>query len=126
MQNTSGRRKAAVARVYLKEGNGTITINHRSFETYFPLPWHRTSISSPLSVTDSEGKFDVNVNVRGGGISGQAEAIRLGIAKALTDLNAEFKPALRAAGFMTRDSRVVERKKSGQKKARKRFQFSKR
>lgn len=126
MQNTSGRRKAAVARVYLKEGNGTITINHRSFETYFPLPWHRTSISSPLSVTDSDGKFDVNVNVRGGGISGQAEAIRLGIAKALTDLNAEFKPALRAAGFMTRDSRVVERKKSGQKKARKRFQFSKR
>jgi small subunit ribosomal protein S9 len=77
-------------------------------------------------VTDNEGKFDVNVNVRGGGISGQAEAIRLGIAKALTDLNAEFKPALRAAGFMTRDSRVVERKKSGQKKARKRFQFSKR
>jgi len=126
MQNTSGRRKAAVARVYLKEGNGTTTINHRSFETYFPLPWHRTSISSPLSVTDNEGKFDVNVNVRGGGISGQAEAIRLGIAKALTDLNAEFKPALRAAGFMTRDSRVVERKKSGQKKARKRFQFSKR
>jgi len=126
MQNTSGRRKAAVARVYLKEGNGTITINHRSFETYFPLPWHRTSISSPLSVTDNEGKFDVNVNDRGGGISGQAEAIRLGIAKALTDLNAEFKPALRAAGFMTRDSRVVERKKSGQKKARKRFQFSKR
>jgi len=126
MQNTSGRRKAAVASVYLKEGNGTITVNHRSFETYFPLPWHRTSISSPLTVTDNEGKFDVNVNVRGGGISGQAEAIRLGIAKALTDLNAEFKPALRAAGFMTRDSRVVERKKSGQKKARKRFQFSKR
>jgi len=126
MQNTSGRRKAAVARVYLKEGNGTITVNHRSFETYFPLPWHRTSISSPLTVTHNEGKFDVNVNVRGGGISGQAEAIRLGIAKALTDLNAEFKPALRAAGFMTRDSRVVERKKSGQKKARKRFQFSKR
>jgi small subunit ribosomal protein S9 len=77
-------------------------------------------------VTDNDGKFDINVNVRGGGISGQAEAIRLGIAKALTDLNAEFKPALRAAGFMTRDSRVVERKKSGQKKARKRFQFSKR
>lgn len=126
MQNTSGRRKAAVARVYLKEGNGKITINHREFETYFPLPWHRTSISSPLSITDNDGKFDINVNVRGGGISGQAEAIRLGIAKALTDLNAEFKPALRAAGFMTRDSRVVERKKSGQKKARKRFQFSKR
>lgn len=126
MYNTSGRRKAAVARVYLKEGNGKITINQREFETYFPLPWHRTSIASPLSITGNEGKYDVNINVRGGGISGQAEAIRLGIAKALVEVNAEFKPALRHAGFMTRDSRVVERKKSGQKKARKRFQFSKR
>ena len=126
MQNTSGRRKAAVARIYLKEGNGKITINHRDFEKYFPLPWHRTSIASPFALTDHEGKFDVNINVRGGGVSGQAEAIRLGIAKALVELNEEFKPTLRAAGFMTRDSRVVERKKSGQKKARKRFQFSKR
>lgn len=126
MYNTSGRRKAAVARVYLKEGNGKITINQREFEKYFPLPWHRTSIESPFAVTGNEGKFDVNINVRGGGISGQAEAIRLGIAKALVDLNAEFKPALRHAGFITRDPRVVERKKSGQKKARKRFQFSKR
>jgi len=126
MYNTSGRRKAAVARVYLKEGKGEIIINKRGMETYFPLPWHRTSISSPLAITGNEGKFDVTVNVRGGGISGQAEAIRLGIAKALVDINEEFKPALRQAGFMTRDSRVVERKKSGQKKARKRFQFSKR
>lgn len=126
MYNTSGRRKAAVARVYLKEGNGNITINNRGFETYFPLPWHRTSITSPLTVTGNEGKFDVSINVNGGGISGQAEAIRLGIAKALVDFNAELKSPLRQAGFMTRDSRIVERKKSGQKKARKRFQFSKR
>lgn len=126
MINTSGRRKAAVARVYMKDGKGTITVNNRAFETYFPLEWHRSSIESPLTITDNAGKFDITVNVRGGGQSGQAEAVRLGIAKALVDLNAELKPTLRAAGFMTRDSRVVERKKSGQKKARKRFQFSKR
>ena len=126
MHNTSGRRKAAVAIVYLKEGNGTILINKRGLETYFPLPWHRTSIISPLALTGNDGKFDVTINVNGGGVSGQAEAIRLGIAKALVDFNAELKSPLRQAGFMTRDSRVVERKKSGQKKARKRFQFSKR
>jgi small subunit ribosomal protein S9 len=126
MINTSGRRKAAIARVYLKDGSGKIVVNNRSFETYFPLEWHRTSIESPLNITDNAGKFDISINVRGGGQSGQAEAVRLGIAKALVDLNAELKPTLRAAGFMTRDSRVVERKKSGQKKARKRFQFSKR
>ncbi|MFN5249986.1 MAG: 30S ribosomal protein S9 [Bacteroidia bacterium] len=126
MINNSGRRKAAVARIYLKEGNGKITVNNRAFENYFPLEWHRTSIESPLSLTDNAGKFDINVNVRGGGQSGQAQAVRLGIAKALVEHNAELKPALRAAGFVTRDSRVVERKKPGQKKARKRFQFSKR
>jgi small subunit ribosomal protein S9 len=126
MINTSGRRKAAIARVYMKDGSGQITVNNRAFAIYFPLEWHRTSIESPLNITDNAGKFDISVNVRGGGQSGQAEAVRLGIAKALVDLNAELKPTLRAAGFMTRDSRVVERKKSGQKKARKRFQFSKR
>ena len=126
MINTSGRRKAAVARVYLKDGKGTVIVNNRPFESYFPLEWHRSSIQSPLAITDNAGKFDITVNVRGGGQSGQAEAVRLGIAKALVDLNAELKPTLRAAGFMTRDSRVVERKKPGQKKARKRFQFSKR
>jgi small subunit ribosomal protein S9 len=126
MINTSGRRKAAVARVYLKDGNGKITVNNRAFEVYFPLPWHRSGIESPLVLTGNEGKFDVTVNVRGGGASGQAAAVRLGIAKALVDHNAELKSALRTAGFMTRDSRVVERKKPGQKKARKRFQFSKR
>ncbi|MBS3914011.1 MAG: 30S ribosomal protein S9 [Bacteroidetes bacterium] len=126
MINNSGRRKAAIARIYMKDGNGKIEVNNRSFDSYFPLEWHRSSIESPLRITDNYGKFDISVNVRGGGQSGQAEAVRLGIAKALVDLNAELKPTLRAAGFMTRDSRVVERKKSGQKKARKRFQFSKR
>lgn len=126
MINTSGRRKAAVARVYLKEGSGKIVVNNRAFESYFPLPWHRTGIQAPLTLTGNDGKFDVTVNVRGGGPSGQAEAVRLGIAKALVDHNAELKSALRTAGYMTRDSRIVERKKSGQKKARKRFQFSKR
>ncbi|MCC7297582.1 MAG: 30S ribosomal protein S9 [Bacteroidia bacterium] len=126
MINNSGRRKAAVARVYLTEGSGKITVNNREFANYFPLEWHRTSIESPLNLTDNAGKFDIKVNVRGGGQSGQAQAVRLGIAKALVDSNVELKSALRNAGFMTRDSRVVERKKPGQKKARKRFQFSKR
>lgn len=126
MINTSGRRKAAIARVYLKEGKGKITVNSRAFEAYFPLEWHRTSIESPLAITNNAGKFDISINVRGGGQTGQAEAIRLGIAKALVDHDAELKSALRAAGFMTRDPRIVERKKPGQKKARKRFQFSKR
>jgi len=126
MINNSGRRKAAIARVYMKDGSGKITVNNRTFESYFPLEWHRTSIQSPLNITDNAGKFDISVNVRGGGQSGQAQAVRLGIAKALVDHNAELKPTLRTAGFMTRDSRVVERKKPGQKKARKRFQFSKR
>lgn len=126
MTNNSGRRKAAVARVYLKEGKGQITVNKKSIDQYFPLEWHRISIVAPLTITENVQNYDIMVNVRGGGISGQAEAIRLGISKALVDINAEYKSALRQAGFMTRDSRVVERKKPGQKKARKRFQFSKR
>jgi len=126
MINNSGRRKAAVARVYLKEGSGQVIINNKPLEVYFPLAWHQTSVNAPFTLTQNEGKFDVKVNVRGGGISGQAEAVRLGISKALVDIDAEFKSVLRHAGFMTRDPRVVERKKSGQKKARKRFQFSKR
>lgn len=126
MINNSGRRKAAVARVYMTEGSGKIVVNNRAFETYFPLEWHRSSIASPLVLTDNHGKFDIKVNVRGGGQSGQAQAVRLGIAKALVDHDQELKSPLRAAGFMTRDSRVVERKKPGQKKARKKFQFSKR
>jgi small subunit ribosomal protein S9 len=126
MNNNSGRRKAAVARVYLKEGKGQIMVNKKSIDQYFPLEWHRNSIVAPLTITENAQNYDIMVNVRGGGISGQAEAIRLGISKALVDINAEYKSALRQAGFMTRDSRVVERKKPGQKKARKRFQVSKR
>ena len=126
MTNNSGRRKAAVARVYLKEGKGQITVNKKPIDQYFPLEWRRNSIVAPLSLTENAQNYDIMVNVSGGGISGQAEAIRLGISKALVDINEEYKSALRQAGFMTRDSRVVERKKPGQKKARKRFQFSKR
>ena len=126
MTNNSGRRKAAVARVYLKEGKGQITVNKKPIDQYFPLECHRNSIVAPLSLTENAQNYDIMVNVSGGGISGQAEAIRLGISKALVDINEEYKSALRQAGFMTRDSRVVERKKPGQKKARKRFQFSKR
>lgn len=126
MINNSGRRKAAVARVYLKEGSGQVTVNNKALEVYFPLAWHQTSVQASFVLTDNQNKYDVMVNVRGGGISGQAEAVRLGISKALVDIDAEFKSVLRHAGFMTRDPRVVERKKPGQKKARKRFQFSKR
>jgi small subunit ribosomal protein S9 len=126
MFNNSGRRKEAVARVYLKEGKGEITVNKKPLSDYFPLEWHRNTVQAPLSLTENDKKYDVLVNVRGGGISGQAEAIRLGISKALVEINEEYRSELRQAGFMTRDARVVERKKSGQKKARKRFQFSKR
>lgn len=126
MNNNSGRRKAAVARVYLKEGNGSIVVNKKPLETYFPLVWLQNTVQAPFVISDKVGKYDVQVNVAGGGISGQAQAIRLGIAKALVDIDAELKSDLRQAGFITRDPRVVERKKSGQKKARKRFQFSKR
>ncbi len=126
MINTSGRRKAAVARVYLKEGNGTIVVNKKALEVNFPLPWHQSAIQAPMTLTDNSGKYDIQVNVCGGGVSGQAQAVRLAISKALVDINAELKSPLRQAGFMTRDSRVVERKKPGQKKARRRFQFSKR
>lgn len=126
MFNNSGRRKEAVARVYLKEGKGEITVNKKPLSDYFPLEWHRNTVQEPLALTENDKNYDILVNVRGGGISGQAEAIRLGISKALVDINEEYRSDLRKAGFMTRDSRVVERKKSGQKKERKRFQFSKR
>lgn len=126
MNNTSGRRKAAVARVFLKDGKGNITVNNRPFDVYFPLQWHRSNIQTPIVLSSNEGKYDIQVNVRGGGVSGQAEAVRLAIAKALVEINGELKSTMRQSGLMTRDSRVVERKKSGQKKARKRFQFSKR
>jgi small subunit ribosomal protein S9 len=124
--NTSGRRKTSIARIYMKPGNGTITINKRSFEEYFPNEILRVSVNQPFAVLSSEGQFDVNANISGGGITGQAEALRLAIAKAFVKLNEENKPILRANDLLTRDPRMVERKKPGQKKARKKFQFSKR
>ncbi len=124
--NAVGRRKAAIARVFVKEGNGEITINKRSLETYFPSSILQFIVKQPLALLDVVGKYDIKVNLCGGGYKGQAEALRLGIARALVKINAEDKAALRAAGFVTRDPRAVERKKPGQPKARKRFQFSKR
>jgi small subunit ribosomal protein S9 len=121
-----GRRKTSVARVILTPGSGKITINRRAFENYFAIDTLRSSVVRPLEVTQSAGKYDVRVTVEGGGPTGQAGAVSLGIARALVQLNDENKPALRQAGLMTRDPRMVERKKYGQKKARKRFQFSKR
>ncbi|NLZ18754.1 MAG: 30S ribosomal protein S9 [Bacteroidales bacterium] len=122
-----GRRKAAVARVYLAPGAGNITVNGRDLETYFALESLRYIVNQPFEVTSTLGQFDVKVTVIGGGIKGQAEAIRLGIARALSELDREaYRSALKAAGFLTRDAREVERKKPGQPGARRRFQFSKR
>jgi len=121
-----GRRKTSVARVILLPGTGKITINRRSLENFFPIETLRTDVLKPLDATQTAGKFDVRVIVEGGGSTGQAGAIKLGIARALVDLSEDHKAALRAAGLLTRDPRMVERKKYGQKKARKRFQFSKR
>lgn len=123
---TLGRRKTAVARVYLKKGKGAITINGRDYKDFFKTGTLQYKITQPFALTSNQDKFDVTANVDGGGINGQAEAVRLGIAKALVEADAQNKPALRAASLMTRDPRMVERKKPGQKKARKRFQFSKR
>ncbi len=121
-----GRRKTSVARVILRNGNGNITIGKKSFEQFFPMDVHREDILKPFQLTDTVGKYDVLINVKGGGISGQAEAVRLGISIGLITINPDFRGVLKAEGFLTRDSRMVERKKYGQKKARKRFQFSKR
>ncbi len=124
--NTSGRRKTAVARIYLKDGNGAITVNGKDYKVYFPTLPLQYIVNQSFEVTELVGKYDVQVNVSGGGVKGQAEAVRLAIAKAIVELDAEKKPALRAKGLMTRDMRMVERKKPGRAKARKRFQFSKR
>ena len=124
--NALGRRKAAVARVYVKEGTGKITINKKDINDFFPNPLLQYVVRQPLAKLQVEDRYDININVDGGGYTGQSEAIRLGIARALVKINPDDKPALRAEGFMTRDPRVVERKKPGQPKARKRFQFSKR
>lgn len=124
--NTVGRRKAAVARVFVKPGNGQITINHRALDVYFPLNILQYEVKQPLLVTNTLENYDVTINLVGGGIKGQAEAARLGIARALCEIDAEMRPVLKKAGFLTRDSRVVERKKPGQPGARRKFQFSKR
>ncbi|MDE5659202.1 MAG: 30S ribosomal protein S9 [Muribaculaceae bacterium] len=124
--NAVGRRKAAIARVILSEGNGAITINKRPIEVYFPSSILQYIVRQPLSLLDVAEKYDIRVNLDGGGYKGQAEALRLAIARALVKINPEDKSALRKEGFMTRDPRSVERKKPGQPKARKRFQFSKR
>jgi len=124
--NALGRRKTAVARVYLKEGKGKFTINNKDAKEYFPLSQFQFKLNQPFVLSDNEGKFDVTVNVKGGGITGQVEAIRLGLSRALTELDEENRTVFRKEGLMTRDPRMVERKKPGQKKARKKFQFSKR
>ena len=122
----TGRRKSAVARVYLRPGSGKITVNRRDFDDYFPNQVLKMVIRQPLLLTETADRFDILVNVDGGGPTGQAGAIRHGISRALLEYNAELRPRLKAAGFLTRDARAVERKKYGQPKARKRFQFSKR
>jgi small subunit ribosomal protein S9 len=121
-----GRRKTSVARVYLRPGNGNVVVNKRGMEDYFPVEWRRNAILRPFAATATAGQFDVVVNTQGGGETGQAEAMSLGIARALVEYNASFRKPLRDAGLLTRDPRMVERKKYGRPGARKRFQFSKR
>ena len=124
--NTIGRRKSAVARIYMTDGKGNITINKKKFTDYFPLATLQSIVKQPLVTLDVLEKYDIKVNLYGGGFKGQAEALRLAISRALVEENAENKPALKVNGFLTRDPREVERKKPGRPKARKRFQFSKR
>jgi small subunit ribosomal protein S9 len=124
--NATGRRKTAIARIYLKDGSGAIMINGKKYEDYFPAKLRQFVIEQPLDVTNTLGKYDIMVNVKGGGLTGQAEAIRLGISRALVKDNSEVKPSLKTVGFLTRNPKMVERKKFGHKKARKSFQFSKR
>ena len=124
--NTIGRRKTSIARVYVTPGKGEIIVNNRDLKDYFISEIHQTLAKQALAALKLEASYDVTVNVEGGGVTGQAEAVRLGIARALVEISAENKPTLRKEGFMTRDSRMVERKKPGRRKARRRFQFSKR
>ncbi|MDY0342196.1 MAG: 30S ribosomal protein S9 [Lentimicrobium sp.] len=124
--NTLGRRKKAIARIYLKDGNGAITVNGRDYKEYFPTGTLQYVVTQSLEIADSISKFDIKANLDGGGINGQAEALRLAISKALCELDPENRPPLKAKGLLRRDPRMVERKKPGQKKARKKFQFSKR
>ncbi len=124
--NTIGRRKTSVARLYMQPGNGTITINKKSLEAYFPTEILQTIVKQPLNMVEEIGNYDLKVNVDGGGFKGQAEAIRLAVARALVTINEEHRPPLKKEGFLTRDPRMVERKKYGRRKARRAFQFSKR
>lgn len=124
--NKIGRRKTSVARLYLSVGNGNISINGRNLEDYFPLEIHRIIVKQPFTLIQADGKYDMSVNVSGGGFKGQAEAIRLAVSRALVELNDQNKSTLKKEGFLTRDPRMVERKKYGKRKARRRFQFSKR
>jgi len=124
--NTIGRRKSSVARIYVSEGTGQVTVNKKDFKIYFPTGVLQYKINQPFALTDTVGKYDVKVNVKGGGVNGQVEAIRLAISRALVEIDPENKPLLKAESLMTRDPRMVERKKPGQPKARKKFQFSKR
>lgn len=124
--NAIGRRKSAVARVYLKDGKGSITVNDRDYKEFFPTGQLQYIVVQPLTVMSILEKYDIKINIEGGGVKGQAEAVRMAIARALVKINAEDKSILRTNGFLTRDPREVERKKPGRKKARKRFQFSKR
>lgn len=124
--NSVGRRKTAIARVYLQPGTGKITVNNKEFEEYFPLESTRTIIMEPFKITSTDGKYDAKIRLNGGGKSGQADALRLGIARALNEIDEEFRAPLKEKGLLRRDARMVERKKPGRKKARKKFQFSKR
>lgn len=124
--NAVGRRKEAVTRIFLSKGDGKITVNGKDYKTYFPLVYLQNQVEAPLKTVESADKFDVVVNATGGGVKGQAEATKLGIARALIELSADYRPALKAAGLLKRDPRSVERKKPGRKKARRSFQFSKR
>jgi len=124
--NSLGRRKTAVARVYLQDGSGKITVNNRDYKEYFPTEILHYVVEQALHLTDNFGKYDIKVNLNGGGFTGQAEALRLGIARALVKIDPEYRPVLKEKGLMRRDPRMVERKKPGQPKARKKFQFSKR
>lgn len=124
--NTIGRRKTSVARLYMQPGNGTITVNKKPLDTYFPTEILQTIVKQPLTMVEEVGNYDLKVNVGGGGFKGQAEAIRLAVARALVSINEEYRPPLKKEGFLTRDPRMVERKKYGRRKARRAFQFSKR
>ncbi|WP_143962009.1 30S ribosomal protein S9 [Litoribacter populi] len=124
--NTIGRRKTSVARIYMQPGKGEITVNNRSLEVYFPFDLHQIVVKQPLALVNENDAYDININVDGGGIKGQAEAVRMAISRALCQFNEEHRGALKKEGFLTRDPRMVERKKPGRRKARRRFQFSKR